>query len=64
MFCDIFDYDPDVKTKKLSAYNIKLGEFMKKISLEEKAKPKNERMSSSDRMKRAQQMYREWKSGN
>lgn len=46
---------PAIKEKKPTVYNIKLGEFMKKIAAE------NPEVEKGERMKRAQQMYREWK---
>jgi hypothetical protein len=49
------------RVRKASAYNILIGEFMKKISLEEKDKPKEEQIPYTDRMKVAQVMYKEWK---
>ena len=44
------------RTRKPSAYNMLLGEFMRKIAQEEKEIPRNERMA------KAQSMYRDWKS--
>ena len=56
------DEDEKPKTKrKPSEYNIMMGEFMKKISLEESEKPKEERIPPKERMAKAQSMYREWK---
>ena len=49
-------------TRKASMYNIKIGEFMKQIHLEENQKPKEERCPRQDRMRKAQEMYRTWKS--
>jgi hypothetical protein len=54
--------EPKLKrTRKPSTYNILLGEFIKKISLEENEKDKEDRLPRGDRMKKAQDMYREWK---
>ncbi len=53
--------EKEMRTRKPSAYNIMLGEFMKKISMEEAEKPKEDRIPGGDRMKMAQEMYREWK---
>lgn len=47
--------------RKPSEYNIMVGEFMKKISLEENEKPKEDRIAPRERMAKAQLMYREWK---
>jgi hypothetical protein len=44
------------RTRKPSAYNMLLGEFMRKIAQEEDKLPRNERMA------KAQSMYRDWKS--
>ena len=49
------------RTRKPSIYNIKLGEFMKILALEEGEKNKEDRMPKGGRMKRAQEMYKEWK---
>jgi hypothetical protein len=53
--------EKEKRTRKPSPYNIMLGEFMKKISMEEAEKPKEDRIPGGDRMKMAQEMYREWK---
>lgn len=47
--------------RKPSQYNVMLGEFMKKIALEEKDKAEDNRIPRGERMKKAQEMYREWK---
>jgi len=53
---DVESEKPKVKHARTpSQYNIMLGEFMKKIAIESKEIPRNERMS------KAQEMYREWK---
>lgn len=52
------------RTRAASAYNMLLGEFMKKISLEEAEKPKEDRIPRNERMAKAQAMYREWKELN
>lgn len=49
------------RTRKPSAYNMMLGEFMKKIALDEAEKPKEEQLARNKRMSKAQEMYREWK---
>lgn len=48
-------------TRKPSNYNLLLGEFMRKIALQEKEKPEEDRIPRGERMKAAQAMYREWK---
>jgi cell division septation protein DedD len=49
------------KHRKPSAYNIMIGEFMKKIAIDEKEKSEDDKIPKGGRMKRAQEMYREWK---
>ena len=50
------------RTRKPSNYNMLLGEFMKQVSVTENEKAnKEDRLSRGDRMKAAQQMYRDWK---
>ena len=59
---------PDEPKKKYSRnptqYNILVGEFLKKISLEDKDKNKSEKMNGTTRLKKAQEMYKQWKAQN
>jgi hypothetical protein len=49
------------RTRKPSVYNMLIGEFMKKIALEENDKDKESQIPRNERMKAAQTMYKEWK---
>jgi hypothetical protein len=56
---------PDNKKKysrNPTQYNILVGEFLKKISIDDK--DKSEKMSGTSRLKKAQEMYRQWKIDN
>jgi hypothetical protein len=57
----------EIDTKKKHSrnptqYNILVGEFLKKISIDDKNN--NEKLSGSSRLKKAQEMYRQWKIDN
>lgn len=49
------------KTRTPSEYNLLLGEFMRKIAMDSKDLPEDQKVPRGERMKMAQKMYREWK---